>query len=33
MINKKAISIGHFDTLLEAVIARQKFCEEHNIIV
>ena len=32
MLNKKSISIGHFNTLEEAKIAREKFCKEHNII-
>ena len=32
MVNKKAVSIGHFNTLLEAVIARQQFCQNNNII-
>lgn len=32
MINKKAISIGHFNTLDEAIKERANFCKKHNII-
>lgn len=32
MINKKAISIGHFNTLEEAIKAREQFCQERKII-
>lgn len=32
MVNKKSISIGHFDNLLDAIIARKEFCEKNNII-
>lgn len=32
MINKKSISIGHFNNLLDAIIAREEFCKTNNII-
>lgn len=32
MINKKEISIGHFNTLEDAIKARKQFCKERNII-
>ena len=32
MVNKTAISIGHFETLEEAIKARENFCKQHNII-
>lgn len=32
MINKKSISIGHFNTMEEAIIARNDFCIKNNII-
>ena len=32
MVNKNAISIGHFNTLNEAIIARKEYCDRHNIL-
>ena len=32
MVNKKSISIGHFNTLNEAIIARTEYCNRHNIL-
>ena len=31
-VNKKNISLGHFDTIQEAIEARERFCKENNII-
>lgn len=32
MVNKKSTSIGHFNTLDEAIIARTEYCNRHNIL-
>lgn len=32
MVNKKSISLGHFETLEEAIKEREKYCKENNII-